>query len=211
MRASSFLIGFILLGGILISINSCCKDKCKAAILADLTSEVIGALPIETISNTQTARTVRILNNFINDGTNNLVENNCNCDNVNTTNSQTSRWKIHFSDNPNATFNEIISTTDTIVDVYKNKLASCKRDTTGIGLDLLYTGIYVIENLLDADSGTPERNENNNLANTGKYSMPTIEKNKQLYGNNYSYAVIRVTELPIRNNNKPAFRVIEKF
>jgi hypothetical protein len=211
MKTLAFSIVSFCMAAIAFTSSSC--DKCDAAILADLTSEVIGALPIEVISDNQTARTVRILNNFINDGTNYLTEKNCDCGNVNTTNAHTSRWKIHFSDNPDASFNEIISTTDTILDVYKDKLESCNRDTTGLGLELLYTGTYIIENILDADFGTSERNEENNTIDTyqGRYATPSIEKQKSTLGNNYSYAVIRVTDLPVRENGKKAYRVVEKF
>jgi hypothetical protein len=211
MKTLAFLFVSFCIAGIAFTSTSC--DKCDAAILADLTSEVAGALFIKEINADETARTIRILNNFINNGTDYLVKKNCDCSNVNATNSHTSRWKIHFSDDPFASFDDIVSTTDTIIDVYKNKLEACDRDSTGLGLELLTTGIYIIENILDADFGTPERNDTNNTAfgYSGRYSKPSIEQYKQKLGNNYSYAVIRVTDLPIRENGKPAFRVIEKF
>jgi hypothetical protein len=92
----------------------------------------------------------------------------------------------------------------------KPPLAACQKDTTSISVQLLYPGIYVIECILDAENGTLERDELNNIKAKSNLKPPStaldLMNNKK--NNNFTRRLIRVKNLPQAEKGKSAFLFI---
>jgi hypothetical protein len=170
-------------------LSSCNKNKCKEEILADLKTADGDSLHVTITDN----NLLILSHRFINDGTTNIdADESCICK-VNTTNPHIARWKLYYFEEFSDTLPSNMEA-DTIVDVMKPPLAACQKDTTSISVQLLSTGLYVIECILDAENETLERDELNNIVEKSNLKPPStaLALMNEKTNNNFTRRLIRV-------------------
>lgn len=210
MKIASSIFITIILWSFSLLLTNCKKDKCPNEILADIRTRQGDTLTCEIMPNSS----VRLRNRFINDGVTNInADESCKCVAVNTTNEHVSRWNIYYTAQLdfNGNIDSLIASMEeyTSLDVVKAPLVACNEDSTALQIQFNNSGTYIIQNNLDANNGTPERDELNNIQGSQKtkLGLASAQRTKHL-DNNYAFAVIHIENRPKAENGKPTFLIL---